>query len=366
MLIAFLDVSPIDYTPVTPYERPIGGTQSAAAYLSVELAKRGHTVFLINSTTTPGVYGDVTCLNLAEGGPGGFLNGFDVVVVVGGTLGAYMRQTEKVATRMILWAHMAHDQTAMQGLRDPAERSAWNGVAFVSQWQRDHACREFGIVPERTAILRNAVAPSFLDQAIEAPWFHTGAPPRLVYTTTPFRGLSQLLDAFPRIRAAIPDVTLSVFSSMKVYQYADGTDPFGGLYAKAASMDGVCYRGSVDQPLLAAELNGAAAFTYPSVFAETSCIVAMEAMAIGAEVLSTDEGALPETLAGFGRTTPLITNPTAFAESYARLVIDALQEMRANPDEAATHRDATIDFARSTYRWARRAEEWETYLSAIE
>lgn len=366
MLIAFLDVSPIDYTPATPYERPIGGTQSAAAYLSVELARRGHTVFLINSTTTPGVYSDVTCLNLSEGGPGAFLNGFDVVVVVSGTLGTYMRQAEKVTTRMVLWAHMAHDQAAMQGLRDPTERNAWNGFAFVSQWQRDHACRAFGISPERTAILRNAVGPRFLEQPIEAPWFQSGAPPRLVYTTTPFRGLAQLLDAFPRIRAAVPDASLSVFSSMKVYQYADGTDPFAALYARAKTMDGVAYLGSVDQPRLAADISGAAALTYPSVFAETSCIVAMEAMAIGAEVLSTDEGALPETLAGFGRMTPLLKNPSAFAESYARLVTDRLTEMRGNPDEALEQRNAAIEFARATYRWDRRAEEWETYLSAIE
>jgi glycosyltransferase involved in cell wall biosynthesis len=365
VLIAFLDVSPIDYTPLTPYQRPIGGTQSAASYLSVELARRGHTVFLINSTTTPGVYSDVTCLNLAEGGPGAFLNGFDVVIVVSGTLGTYMRQTERVTTKMVLWAHMAHDQTAMQGLRDPVERGAWDGFAFVSEWQRDHACRSFGLKPEKTAILRNAVGPSFLDQPIETPWFQSGAPPRLVYTTTPFRGLTHLLAAFPRIRATVPDVTLSVFSSMKVYQYADGTDPFENLYKAAGSMDGVEYRGSVDQPRLAAELSDAAALAYPSIFAETSCIVAMEAMAIGADVLATDEGALPETLSGFGRTTKLLKNQAAFTESYARLVIDALSEMQAEPEAAAQQRDARIEFIRSTCRWDRRAEEWETYLSAI-
>jgi glycosyltransferase involved in cell wall biosynthesis len=91
----------------------------------------------------------------------------------------------------------------------------------------------------------------------------------------------------------------------------------------------------------------------------------MEAMAIGADVLATDEGALPETLNGFGRTTPLLKNPAAFAENYARLVIDALSEMRADPQAAARQRDARIDYFRSTCRWERRAEEWETYLSTI-
>ena len=50
MNIAFLDSIGWDYDVSTPYERPLGGSQSALAYLAVELARRGGQVTLYSGT----------------------------------------------------------------------------------------------------------------------------------------------------------------------------------------------------------------------------------------------------------------------------------------------------------------------------
>jgi hypothetical protein len=44
----------------TPHLRGIGGTESANAYVSVELAKLGHSVALLTNTSTPGYYRGVS------------------------------------------------------------------------------------------------------------------------------------------------------------------------------------------------------------------------------------------------------------------------------------------------------------------
>ena len=50
MRLVFMDFIEWEYTPDTPWERPLGGTQSGLCYLMTELAKQGHQVSFINHT----------------------------------------------------------------------------------------------------------------------------------------------------------------------------------------------------------------------------------------------------------------------------------------------------------------------------
>jgi hypothetical protein len=107
--------------------------------------------------------------------------------------------------------------------------------------------------------MRNAVSPAFAECPNITPWFATGEVPVLFYTSTPFRGLDVLLNAFPKIRAAVPNVRLRIYSSMSIYQVPEAEDQYRSLYDLARSMDGVEYIGSVSQARLAQELTGTAA-----------------------------------------------------------------------------------------------------------
>src|SRR5215470_12393659 len=109
MKIAFLDLIPWDYTPLTPLERPLGGSQSAAVYLARELAARGHAVTLFNHTTQPGIYAGVECPGLAGGITAGRVNGFDVAVVMNSASGQQLRSAG-VTVPLALWSQHAPDQ----------------------------------------------------------------------------------------------------------------------------------------------------------------------------------------------------------------------------------------------------------------
>lgn len=365
MKIAFIDMINWDYTPLTPLERPLGGSQSAAIYLSRELAGRGHAVTLLNNTTRPGVYDGIDCPGIGPGIAASRINGFDIAVVMNSASGQRFRSAG-ITVPLVLWSQHATDQAAVKGLAAVEERLAWSGFVLVSQWQADAYAADFGIRPERITVLRNAVSPPF--QALERrrpPFFRTGAPPVLAYTSTPFRGLLALLTAFPAIRAAVPDCVLRVYSSMGVYQLTGAADDFQILYDLTRALPGAEYVGSLPQAALADALAGADILAYPNTFAETSCISVMEAMAAGCLVLTTKLGALPETAAGFAILMDAPKDVVGLAREFAKALVGLIGAARERPDQLEDGLGRQQAHARAAYNWTTRALEWEQALARL-
>ena len=232
MRIVFVHRTVNDYTVETPNMRGIGGTESALAYLSIELAKRGHAVSLLTNTSAPGRYRDVECLNYKTSLSPDLINASDVVVVSNEACGRTMKDEYRANKPLVMWNQHADDQPAIEALEFTRERKAWASIAFVSEWQRDQFCSIYWIDRNKSRVMRNAISPPFAAAAPAHPWFQSGQAPVLVYTSAPYRGLDVLLDAVPIIRSAISDMRLRVFSGMATLQVALEDDPYAELYRR--------------------------------------------------------------------------------------------------------------------------------------
>jgi predicted O-linked N-acetylglucosamine transferase (SPINDLY family)/glycosyltransferase involved in cell wall biosynthesis len=361
--VLFIDASTGDYAPDTPYQRPLGGSQSALCYLAEQLAENGKDVFLLNRITRPRIVKGAVCLELPND-PAKIAKkvrwlGADTVISLNGALPPALAELRDQA-RLILWTQHAHDQPGVEDLAQPAFRDFWNHFVFVSEWQRNHYLSKFGIRSELSTVMRNAISPPF--QVLPAYSAEVRRdPPTLVYTSTPFRGLDVLLDVFPQIRSAVPAARLKIFSSMKVYQRDDEDAIYHELYDRAQKMEGVEYIGAIPQRDLAAELAQATLLAYPNTYPETSCIAVMEAMAAGLHVVTSELGALPETSAGFADLISWDVGPEAYREQFAAAVIDRLKESSASASDRLSKQ---VRHAQSVYSWPARAAEWLEWLAA--
>ena len=361
MRIIFIHRTVVDYTVETPYQRAIGGTEAAIAYLTAELARLGHAIVLLANPSSPGTYRGVECLNHKTALNRDLLNGADAVVVSNEAFGRTLRDMG-VVRPLVLWTQHDEGQPAIEALDFSRERKAWTGIAFVSEWQRQEYLDTYMLAPEKLRVMRNAISPGFAAREPAEAWFTRAEPPTLVYTSAPYRGLAVLLAAFPAIRSAIPGTKLRVFSGLSTTRGGPEDNQYKELHRQCLATEGVDYVGPVSQPELAEALSGAAALAFPSIFAETSCIAAMEAMATGAIVLTSALGALPETLAGFGHMIPVRADRQLMAQEFAAMGIHALNTARSNPEAAATRRNEQIAFVQKNYTWPARAMEWQSYL----
>jgi glycosyltransferase involved in cell wall biosynthesis len=369
--IGFIDFSGWDYHALTPDSSPMGGAQSALCYLTRALVQRGHDVFQATRVRVPGDYGGVHCLNLDTAGLDGLraLKLDACVCVMSAGMGVEFRQALGTQTRVVLWTGHAADQPAVQKLRHPAELQAYDGFAFVSQWQAGVFEKTFGVPRERIVVLGNAVAPAFVKLFPAGSPIAAGkpTPPILAYTSTPYRGLILLLDVFPRIREKIAGARLRIYSSMKVYRTPADEDEaeFGGLYDRFRKMEGVEYFGSLPQAELARQMRDVTILAYPNIFAETSCIAALEALAAGCRVVTSRLGALPETMAGFAELVDMGMNWEDYVGRFAEAVVREHQRMQELPEETETQLRRQVDFMNECGTWGRRAAEWEAWLRQL-
>jgi glycosyltransferase involved in cell wall biosynthesis len=362
----FLDFVPWDYDVSTPLVRPMGGSQSSLCYLAMALARRGQRVTTLTATSQPREIAGVRCLR-HEGIPPEVFASPDTLTVVlngPGDIARAVREAIPSGRKVIFWTQHAHDQPAMLPLKDPACTALWDRIVCISDWQKSKAHVRLGVPLGKIDVLRNAFGPTFAYMFRDAAHLADlkSQALRLAYTSTPFRGLDLLLACYPALYRRHPNCRLDVYSSMQVYGRPSEQDEFQGLYDQCQKTAGVNYRGSVSQTILATELAGTTMLAYPNTFRETGCIAAMEALAAGLVVVSSDLGALPETCGGWARLIPPIgpqRGAEQFAIDFARVVDQTLNELSADPPRFWQRQFEQSQAINDMCNWDVRAAEWE-------
>ncbi|MFN4279604.1 glycosyltransferase [Thermosynechococcus sp.] len=371
MRLLFVDPSPLSYTVETPKESPLGGSQSALCYLLLTLHEKGHEVFLANKCQKITIVEGILHLPLFALSKESLTSIYpDVCVVLNSAFCIEeLRTVLPPSTSLLLWIQHHVDQPAAQSLKDSRIISLIDRIIVVSEWQRHQYLSEFKIDPNMLVVLRNAVSPYFehLFSPEESILQHKLPTVRLAYTSTPFRGLDQLAQIYPRLYQRYPNLELEVYSSMKVYQVSPAEDQWQALYEKFKELPRVNYYGSCSQRGLAEALKKVAILSYPNTFPETSCIAVLEAMASGCFIVTSRLGALPETTAGFAELVEFTTDWPIYQANYEQSLGRVIEQFSCpeNHLKLESHLQAQVNYIHEHYTWRRRADEWITALEFI-
>ncbi|HEY6360091.1 MAG TPA: glycosyltransferase, partial [Vicinamibacterales bacterium] len=340
----------------TPRTRGLGGTESAIVYLAEALAGRGHRVVVFNNCDEPGRHEGVEYGRWETLPARAVAERPDVVV---GVRDWQRIGRARLAPVQVFWTGDAFDQPVLEGLGEAAGRPEIDFFMLQSEWHAATFRAHHGVPDWATVRTRLGAAASSAARPSRPAAAARGR--RLAYASTPFRGLDVLLDLFPRIRAACPDAELDVFSSMQVYGVAreQDQDQFGAIYKKA-NQPGVHLVGSLPQLELAQRLQQTRVLAYPNHYAETFCIAALEAQAAGCAVVTSQLGALPETVGDGGVCIP--GDPRS--EAYQDAFVDACVRMLSDDEVWQATSERALARAWGGYTWAGIAAEWETFCRA--
>lgn len=369
MRIAFYHLTHRQWDGSTPDREPLGGTQTAIAGLSRALAGLGHEVTVFGTPARPGPVDGVLYL------PAALMTGYlrqhpvDVMVSTGNTELLHAGLTGPLH---LFWAHNDYCHF-VQG--QAADRHAAfaallaqrvDKVVAVSAWHAELLRRTFHLPRDHVWASRNGVDSAALPR--RAPGF---PPPRLIYTSVPDRGLDDLLRWLPAIRERVPEVELVILSGFGIWQMPEAwTRAHEAPIRALADQPGVRWLDPVGKTVLYRLLADSRLMTYPchasaggNSLAETSCLAAIEAQAMGVPVVTSGIGAMPETVR-HGETGWVIggtTGDPGFDRQYVDAVVALLRDDRqwAQLSQGATRRmQEHHDWRRIAIEWVMAIQHW--------
>ncbi len=288
--IVFFDEIGVPFDGSSIEKIPIGGSETAIINVAREFAKNGYNVTAYNNCKEEGIFGKVQYKKntaFEKDSKKGF-----GIFVAQRALGVFLKNFK--AKKKILWMQdnpsgAAYSKELSQKLKNALPNI--DNFFAISNFQKKELLKNFNFVDENKIFLtRNGVDNELIDGFKE----NKKDKNKFVYTTTPFRGLLVLLEIWPQIKKALPASELHVFGGMKVYQKQEGI--WEKVYDKAAVTEGVFVHGALAQKDLFREMSDAYLYLYPNTFDETGCISAMESISLGIPVISSNKGALPETI----------------------------------------------------------------------
>jgi len=258
----------------------------------------------------------------------------------------------------ILWQQNSYDQpNLVPWFKNKNNHDKYDWYVFNSHWSYEKYRMMFDVPTDKSVVIKNAVdkiEPSKLD-------YKKGDPIKLIYTSTPWRGLNVLLAAMQLVEN--PLIQLDVYSSTQVYgdQFKSANDDrYKDLYEQAKLLKNVNYIGYKPNEFIKDNLKNYHMFVYPNIWEETSCIAAIEAMAAGLYCITTDYGALFETCAEFSAYVPYEQDFVKLAKTFAS-TIDAAA-IQLHEEYVKQHLQFQISYANRFYSWELRKNYWNKFL----
>ena len=261
--------------------------------------------------------------------------------------------------KAILWLHDLPGDPESQHLKDPELRKRFSKIVAVSDWQMQMYNMILGVPYRESVVIKNAIHP------IEIKEKSYDGTVRIIYHTTPHRGLEILVPVFEKLCERYENIELDVFSSFSIYGWEQRDEPYRELFERCKTHAKINYHGAVSNERVREELKRSHIFAYPSIWPETSCLAAIEAMSAKNIVVCPNYAALPETCAGFANMYQWSEDNNEHANRFYKVMVASIEELtKKGLDE--NRLSFQKNYYDNVYSWEVRKDQWGALLVSLD
>ena len=257
----------------------------------------------------------------------------------------------------VLWVHHFVNQKEIKNLgsKDYVDKLDW--IVFNSNWNFEKYVYQFKIPESKSIVIRNAIEKIDFEKKPKDKI-------SLIYHTTPWRGLVHLIKVFKNLN--LENVELNVCSSTIIYgkKFDDQLGKkYENIFNECKNTKNVNYSGFLENKKIIELLKNMHIFSHPSIWPETSCISAIEAMASGCEVVTTNLGALYETCSPFATFVGFDRNFDNLEKRYSKALLKSIKNYWSNENQNKLRLQSEV--INATYSWDVRSVEWKNFFNEI-
>ena len=254
----------------------------------------------------------------------------------------------------VLWMQHFVNQEEVKNLGSKDYVNKLDYIVFNSNWNFEKFQYQFKIPESKSLVIKNA---------IEKIDFHEKPKDKinLVYHTTPWRGLIHLLKVFKRLN--LQNTELNICSSTIIYGKKFDSilgKKYENIFEECKNTKNVNYLGFVENNKIIELLKNMHIYSFPSIWPETSCISAIEAMAAGCEIVTSNLGALYETCAPFATLVGFDSNFDNFEKKYQKALENSVKNFWSKENQKKIRFQQEV--INLTYSWNVRSKEWISFL----
>jgi len=254
----------------------------------------------------------------------------------------------------ILWMHHFVNQEEAKNLGSKDYTDKLDYIVFNSNWNFEKFQYQFKIPENKSLVIKNAIEKIDFQEKPKDKI-------NLIYHTTPWRGLAQLLNVFKKLN--LKNVELNVCSSTIIYgkKFDDILGKkYENIFNECKNTKNVNYLGFVENKNIIQLLKKTHIYSFPSIWPETSCLSAIESMAAGCEVVTTNLGALYETCSPFGTLVSFDRNLDNLEKKYSKTLLKSINNYWS--EESQKKLKLQYETINATYSWNVRSEEWKDFF----
>jgi len=260
----------------------------------------------------------------------------------------------------VLWIQNSYDQpNVVPWMKDKSNHDKYDWYVFNSHWCAEKYRMMFQIPPNKCTVIKNAI-----DQFHGRAVYQEGQKVKILFTSTPWRGLNVLLGAMQLVKN--PLISCDVYSSTQIYGSSfdeANRNLYEPLFEQARQLPNVNYMGFASNETILKNITNYHIYAYPNIWEETSCIAAIEALAHGLHGIVTNYGALYETCSEWPTYVQYDRDYKNLAQMFA-YAIEGITEQLHTPgmQELLTSQQK---FYEKFYNWKNRKYEWTQFLQGV-